>query len=128
MFVAGLSEEQATKTGFAEFCSENLQITATESDIKEIFKIPSEREQLFKFIFRSAEIREKYYSARHLLKTHRTIWFRDDLITKRELLAKHLRELVKGNHLKKTWADHGNILIIRNGEEKPSRITNISKL
>ena len=128
LFVSGLTDERSTKEGFAQFCNENLQIPADADDIKTIIKIPSEREKLHKFIFRSPDVREKFYSARRLLKNHKDIWFRDDLIKKRELLAKHIRAMVKLGQIKRTWTDHGVILIIRNGEEKPTRIYDVSEL
>ena len=128
MFVAGLSAEQATKDGFVQFCGEKLQVPSDPLEIKSIFKIPSERETLYKIIFKTPEIREKFYSARKLLKDHRQIWFRDDLTRKRENLAKRIREMVKGSFIKKCWTDHGVILIIRNGETKPTRINDLSEI
>ena len=128
MFIAGLDVHQATKEGFTDFCAQNLKIMTDQQDNKSITKIPTERETLHKFVFTTAEIREKYYGARRLLKDHRNIWFRDDLIKKRENLAKQIREMVKAGSIKKTWTDRGAILIIRNGEERPTRINDYSDI
>ena len=46
MFVAGLTPDQATKEGFLQFCAEKLMIPVEMEDIKSVFKIPSEKENL----------------------------------------------------------------------------------
>ena len=51
-----------------QFSHTNLKIETLDKDIKNILKIPSERERLFKIIFCSHDTREKYYASRRLLK------------------------------------------------------------
>ena len=128
MFVAGLSPEQATKEGFLQFCSEKLLVPVEIEDIKSVFKIPSEKESLYKFIYKNHEVREKFYTKRRLLKDCPSIWFRDDLTKMRELLAREIRIMVKNNLVKKCWTDHGAVLILRNGENKPTRINDLSEI
>ena len=84
MFVAGLSPDQATKEEFVAFYKEKLEIPAKTDDITTIIKIPSEREELYKFMFNSHRTREMYYKSRKALKTCPDVWFRDDLIRKRD--------------------------------------------
>ena len=128
MFVAGLTAEQATKEGFLSFCNEKLQIPVELEDIKAVFKIPSERESLYKFIFKNHDVREKYYTKRRLLKVCPSIWFRDDLTKKCETLARNIRLMVKNNQVQKCWTDHGAVLILCNGENKPTRINDLCEI
>ena len=90
MFVAGLNEEQSTKEGFLTFATQALQVPVDLSDIKAMFRIPSEREALYKIIFKSNNVRDKFYNARKVLRNHSNIWFRDDLTRKREVMAKRI--------------------------------------
>ena len=105
-----------------------MGITADTSDLVNMQKIPSEKEELYKITFDSHKTREKYYAVRRSLKNQPNVWFRDDLIRKREILAKQLRIMAKGGQIKKCWTDRGTVLIIRNGEERPVRINNIDEV
>ena len=128
MFVAGLTDAQATKEGFLQFAQETLKVIPDTNDIKAIFRIPSEKERLYKILFRNHESRDKYYMARKLLRAQTTIWFRDDLTRRREQLAKQLRVMAKGGIIQRAWTDHGTILVIRNGESKPTRVNKIDDI
>ena len=112
MFVAGLNEEQSIKEGFLTFAAPALQVPVDLSDIKAMFRIPSEREALYKIIFKSNNVRNKFYNARKLLRNHSNIWFRDDLTRKREVMAKRLRHRVG----------------LKNGETRPTRVSNLEDI
>ena len=57
------------------YCQTRLKIDTYEKDIKNIFKIPSEHERLFKIVFCSHEIRDKLYGSRRRVKVSIMVYY-----------------------------------------------------
>ena len=53
----------------------------------------------------------------------KNIWITDDLTSQTSNLAFLARQSMKGNKIKKTWVYGGRIFIVKNGDDRPMKIS-----
>jgi hypothetical protein len=135
LLIQGIKEEEEenVQEKLINTLKEKLEITVTEDDIPQVFRLgkksnteqkdAKKTERVIKVVCKNLEKKNQILKARvKLKKKNEDIWINEDLTPRRSQLAYKARKKVKEGKAKQTWTADGKVFIKKTTEGKPTRI------